>query len=87
MLLNAGSLLARLDSRAKGVLARGIDAVGILLCSVLTLRLLEGGMVGDHLRLDLLEKPPRQRGRHAAGFGLGFDAPQLGRFPSRIAKG
>ena len=43
MLLNAGSLLARLDSRAKGVLARGIDAVGVLLCSVLTLRLLEGG--------------------------------------------
>ena len=43
MLLNAGSLLARLDSRAKGVLARAIDAAGVLLCSVLTLRLLEGG--------------------------------------------
>ena len=43
MLLNSGSLLARLDSRAKGVLARGIDAVGVLLCSVLTLRLLDGG--------------------------------------------
>jgi FlaA1/EpsC-like NDP-sugar epimerase len=41
MLFNAGSLLARLDSKAKGVLARGIDAVGVLLCAVLTLRLLE----------------------------------------------
>ena len=43
MHLNAGSLLARLDSRAKGVLARAIDAAGLLLCAVLTLRLLEGG--------------------------------------------
>ena len=43
MHLNAGNLLARLDSRAKGVLARGIDAVGVLLCAVLTLRLLQSG--------------------------------------------
>ena len=43
MHLNAGNLLARLDTRAKGVLARGIDAVGVLLCAVLTLRLLQSG--------------------------------------------
>lgn len=43
MHLNAGNLLARLDTRAKGVLARSIDAVGVLLCAVLTLRLLQSG--------------------------------------------
>ena len=43
MHLNAGSLLARFDSRAKGVLARAIDAAGVLVCAILTLRLLTGG--------------------------------------------
>ena len=43
MHLNAGSLLARLDSRAKGVLARAIDAAGVLVCAILTLRLLASG--------------------------------------------
>lgn len=44
-------------------------------------------MVGDDLRLNMRQKRPRQGRRNAMGFGLGFDARQLGRFPSGIAKG
>lgn len=44
-------------------------------------------MIGNHLRLNVLQKRPRQGRRNPVGFGLGFDARQLGRFPSGIAKG
>ena len=44
-------------------------------------------MVSDHLRLDMLQKRPREGRRNAPGFGLSFDARQLGRFPGGIAKG
>lgn len=54
---------------------------------VLRLRLLEGRVIGDHLRLNVLEKRSRQGWGNPVGFGLGFDARQLGGFPSRIAKG
>jgi len=49
--------------------------------------LLKSSMIGDHLRLDMLQKGPRQGRRNPMGFGLGFDARQLGGLPSRIAKG
>ena len=47
---------------------------------ILRLRLLKSRMIGDHLRLDMLQKRPRQRRRNAVGFGLGLDPRQLGPF-------